>query len=158
AVLVVERDRIFAGYDRRRQRGLLFGDTTGDDRHGAVEARAADLVRRIAAGRAVVRALAHDLLQRAHFTVDRGDEDLIGLARVGDRLLGAEAHGVVLAEDGIEVAVLGEQVLHLREAAVGAPLAPARRDDRLDAGTLELRLSAFRTVGADRVVGRAAAD
>src|SRR5690606_28588824 len=107
------------------QHGVLLGRGPGYDRYGAVEPGAPDLVGGGAAGGAVVRPFAHDLLQRTHLAVDRRDEDLLGLAGVGDGLLRAEAHRFVLAEDGDEIVVERQKILHLPEPAVGAPVAPA---------------------------------
>ena len=79
-------------------------------------------------------------------------------AGVRDGLLRAEAHRVVLAEDRVDVGLAAPACPPSAEAAVGAPLAPAGRDERLDVGALELRLDAVAARRADGVVGRAAAD
>ena len=82
----------------------------------------------------LVDAVLHDLDEGGLLAVDTDDEDLVGQALVLDDLLGTEAHGVVLAEDGVQVRVLRQQGLGRGEAAVRAPAGEVRVGDDLDVG------------------------
>ncbi len=158
AVRIYELNHVVHSDQRGGQEGVSDGrGGASQDGHHAMQRCAADGVRVVQTSGSIVR-IVLDGCQGGGFTINTNQEHLAGAAGILDRGLGTQAHGVILAENGIDLRVGSQQVFHQVNAAIRTPTSEIggyhNGDARIGG---EDTVAAVAAVEADRVIRWSAA-